>query len=246
MGMPIAESRRVRKRSSAPSRGRAGFTIVELLVTVAIVGIMAAAIAPSLTSARADGRQSDAALELVRLARFARARMLDTGTAQLLRFNASASGGLGRATVHGGMNNRCRHTPWSQALQGAWPMGAPGVRTGPGVLDMYVFNPTVIGSGNPKSGDVGRHVITLRVSQTPPSGNPTAYEEAYVCFEPSGRTYTALYSAAKADDVQPALQLQSWPVLFTIERRTGPNPEDKRGVDRHVVFPAGGAARVRL
>lgn len=248
--MPIAESQPVPRRTTASGRGREGFTVVELLVTVAIVGVMAAAIMPSLISARADGRQSDAAQELIRLARRARSHMLETGVAHLLRFTnqlANNGPGLGRVELYSGMTNRCRHTPWLQALEGGGALGIPAaLLSGTNVFDMALVNPKGIEGQAPKEGDAGRHVVTLRVSQQPTGVTLQAFAEMYICYEPSGQTYTAGYVTPRLAGTVPALQLQQWPVLFTIARKIGPSAGDARGVDRQVVFPPGGNARVRL
>jgi hypothetical protein len=115
--------------------------------------------------------------------------------------------------------------------------------SGANVLDMSQFNPTGIESEMPAADDDGRHVVTLRASHSPPGGATASFQEAYVCFEPSGQTYVAGYANPKQLGLQPALELQRWPLLFTIARTVD---AEAHGVDRQVVFPPGGSARVRL
>lgn len=59
-----------------PSRQRAGFTLIELMVVIAIIGISIIAFAPSISHSLADRRCATASMELVRLGRRARAESI--------------------------------------------------------------------------------------------------------------------------------------------------------------------------
>ena len=228
--------------SSARGRPRSAFTVLELMVVIVIIGVMAAAVIPALGEVRSDGRQSDAAHDIVRLGRRARALTMETGVAHLLRFqrgnNARGSFGLGRIELFAGMTNRCRQTPWQQAFD------APAdqvlgvdvtLREGADVLDMLSFNPTDQ-TTVPTAADAGRQIIRL----TARGGDQIADRPALqICYQPNGQTYE-LFSADTTGGV--ALTPQLRPITFTVTRTwNGGN----KGVAREVVFPVGGNARVR-
>ena len=64
-------------RPAPPSRRRArGFTLVELLLVVAVLGILAAAVTPAISTALAGGRLRTAARELAGAGRYARTMAL--------------------------------------------------------------------------------------------------------------------------------------------------------------------------
>jgi prepilin-type N-terminal cleavage/methylation domain-containing protein len=94
------------------SRSRDGFTLVELMVVVAIIAIMAAGIAPAITSALADGRAGNAAVDLVRLGGRARSETTFSGLAHVLSYMAGQNGGLGVVQLLRGVNNRCNSQTW--------------------------------------------------------------------------------------------------------------------------------------
>jgi len=75
-----------RKRSK-----RRAFTLVELLTVVALIGVWAAAAAPTLVATVADERVSAASRAVVGLYRAARARALGRGTAVLVRWDKNES-----------------------------------------------------------------------------------------------------------------------------------------------------------
>jgi len=76
-----------------------GFTITELLTVVALIGILAAAAAPSMVTYLRDRRVQDAARNVADLYRTARSRAMGRGSAMMVRWNGTA--GLPTATNPG-------------------------------------------------------------------------------------------------------------------------------------------------
>ncbi|MCA9618410.1 MAG: prepilin-type N-terminal cleavage/methylation domain-containing protein [Myxococcales bacterium] len=70
-----------------------GFTIVELLTVIAVIGILVAAAAPSFIHLLRDRRVDDAARTIADIYRTARARALGRGAAIVVQFDDSAAGG---------------------------------------------------------------------------------------------------------------------------------------------------------
>ncbi len=81
-----------------------GFTLMELMVAVAIVAITAAIALPSMGRARAEGKMNEIALDIVRVARQARAASAAYGRAHLLRFTGASNGAV---EVYRSTNNTC-------------------------------------------------------------------------------------------------------------------------------------------
>jgi prepilin-type N-terminal cleavage/methylation domain-containing protein len=203
----------------------AGFTIIEMMIVLCIVGVMAAAIAPSLGELLADNRQSSAAMDLVRLARQTRAQASTSGLAQLIRFRGgnddAGANGLGAITVYAGMNTKCMRTPWQLTLT-----PASGTGLGPSRLfHMGDYNPS---TGTPTANDLDRHVIAL--SARLDGGQPQV--DLRVCYQPNGEVYVGV----------PGLAVQTASVLFSITRTMD---RAARGRERQVILPVGGNARVR-
>jgi prepilin-type N-terminal cleavage/methylation domain-containing protein len=203
----------------------AGFSIVELLVSLVIIGIMSAAIAPSIGEVVADNRQAAASMDVVRLARKARALTLSTGNAYLLRYQAGQSG-LGVIDLFAGMNNKCLQTPWTQAFNAPANSRLRAIET----LDMAYYNPK---TGSPPTvDDTGRQVIAAVALV-----NAVTVTQVQICYQPDGEVYTLVPPATTL-----ARQQQALPVLVRLVRSINGTPH---GQNREIVFPAGGTARAR-
>src|SRR5690349_2448534 len=139
-----------------PGARRAGFTIMELMIVLVIIGIMAMTVAPSLSEVLTSNRQSSAAMDLVRFGRRVRSRAVSSGAAQLARFVKRDSNGLGRVELFTGINNKCMQTPWADAIAA-------------GAVRSQSFDMTDYNTGeDPKVDDEGRAVIELMARATDP------------------------------------------------------------------------------
>jgi len=211
-----------------------GFTLLELMVTVTVMGTMAALLAPGIGEFMADARAAGATEDLVRINRHVRARAQETGLAHLLVYSglAADSGGLGRIRVWEGMNNHCRQTPWPQTITGLDKDGHAPVD----VLDMQASSINPSGSSRGASiDDSDRQVIALRVS-----GAIGAPDGAVICFDASGATWQG---SGNSSAFGFAFTRQTQPITFTVTRKVNGTT---RGADRVVVFQPGGIARFRF
>src|SRR5688500_17355425 len=86
-----------------------GFTLMEMMVVVIIIGIIAALAAPTVGTAMADRRTNNAALDVVRLFREARADSIQYGRATVVDYNnLGTPGGVGaRMRVFRGITSTC-------------------------------------------------------------------------------------------------------------------------------------------
>ncbi len=202
--------------------------MIELMLVVMIIGVMAMLIGPGIGEFIADARAAGAAEELVRLQRYVRARVEETGLAHLMQYDGTASNNLGRITVWEGMNNHCTTTPWNVAITN----GAVRNQYPIEVFDMAAYNPTA--SGSPDAADHDRHVIRLTAKQN--NGTDTV-AAVNLCYQPSGLTLQGTTGA-------------SWTFLphkttikFSITRTVNSVPH---GMIREVLYPPGGNARLRI
>lgn len=201
----------------------AGFTLVEMMVVVAIIGVMATLVGPGLSEFMADSRASRAAEDLIRLVRHTQARVQHTRLAHLMLFEADHED-VGRVRVWEGMNDHCRTTPWKLAISGTVAQGHAPVD----VLDMVDYNS-------------GTRLITLTARKG--AGSTTAITNAAVCFQPNGQTLESL-----EDDTPDELTATTVATTFTQHRESYIFTvvlEDGR-LQREVLLPPGGTARMRL
>jgi len=135
-----------------------GFTLLELMVVVVIVGVVAALAAPQIGSALANRRTNELALEVVRIVRAGRSASVGQGRAYLMQVDPVAE----EITLYRGSTNRC--TP-----RASWAtITAPGCEGNPRCA-AYVAAPVV-----------GTSTYDYQVD----GGN----QRIDVCFEPSGIT----------------------------------------------------------
>jgi prepilin-type N-terminal cleavage/methylation domain-containing protein len=118
--------------SSLSPNNRAGFTLLEALVVVAIIGISAAIAAPALMEAMADRRAGEATHSLVRLGARARTEAMAYGRAHLIVYSNNANGS---ADLWRGNLNLCDGVNWTTIVAG----GCAGNRNCLERLDMAAY-----------------------------------------------------------------------------------------------------------
>ena len=218
-------------------RDRAGFTLIELMIVITIMGTMAAMIAPGVGEFIADSRAAAASEALVRISRHMQARTQQTGLAHLLVFSAGNNdgGGLGVVRVYEGMNNHCRQTPWEQTIQGTVENGHAPVD----VLDMSSgeYNPAPAGAA-PTIDDRDRQVISLRVT-----GSVGAPDAAVICLEPGGTVWEGAASTTAGAGFVFTKPPSRGAINFIVSRKMN---SAVRGVDRTVFFSTSGIARFKF
>ena len=150
-----------------------GFTLVELMVVVVIIGIMATVSVPPIVERLRNRRASQAAQELALLYRNARVRALGQGFSVLVRYTSTTGWevreampfgtGTGSCTLQ--MTTTCTSNPWAVAGTDYRVVG----RFTPSVYSGVAETVTVTGTGA---------VTTLDT-----------------CFTPRGRTFTRTNTA---------------------------------------------------
>lgn len=174
-------------------RREAGLTLLELMIVVAIIGVVAALAAPSVGAASGERKANELSLDIVRLARQGRSEAVGFGRAHLLRFNNAGNGSF---ELHRGTSNRCGSVPWATVT-------APGCTAENRLCRGWV--------DAAQRSTVGQQLRVLRVGG---GGNLD------VCFEPSGRVLWSADAGARFSDQSTDAFLQGG-VVFDIRRNDG-------------------------
>lgn len=146
--------------------GRQGFTLMEAMVVVAIIGISAAIAAPALTQAMANRRANEAQHELVRIGARARSESMAYGRAHLLTF---APGANGTVALWRGRSNLCNGNAWGTIMAAA---------------STCADNPSCVDAIAMSRYDVGSHSVVMEMT-----GGP------WLCFQPDGQVFAAAAGA---------------------------------------------------
>ena len=205
-------------------RGRAGFSLIELMVVVMIVSVVAALAIPTMSVARFDRRTYDDAGSVMMLFRSARSRAIARGSAVLI---AMTSGSSDRGTflmyeaVQQNANASGALSPVGTCKTSWTPLSAQNQNVL--LLDGVNLNgPLEVSAG-----------ITTQMSVYADAQTST-FSSGYICFTPLGRSYAATGVTTPVFDA--ALPTVN-PLEIRVQRSGG-------ATFRSVLVPPNGLARI--
>ncbi len=192
-----------------------GFTLMELMAVVAVIAISAMLAMPAIGAAVGEQRGANAAYEMVRMGRRARAESAAYGRAYQLSFTQVTGGGVGSINLYRGTSPRCNSNNWDAIKD----------------LGACHSNPMCVDQMDMRQFQTSEQEIQMR--------SPGLGAWIQLCFEPNG---VMSYRRARLRNfVSRNTNLIRGGARFCFQRFQG---GDRVGVGRWVIFPLGGDARL--
>lgn len=208
---------------------RRGFTLMELMVVVTIIGILAGLAMPSVFASLREMRASSARADVVRILNLGRAAARGTGKAHLLEFNAAAAQTRGQLAAYRSNGSSCANTDWPTIL--ARSNNCATFATASPADDDCIAR-----TAFPNLFEV-TNVYAIQLTEA-------THNLLYLCYEPGGRSFWS--NQASAASLQPAPPAASnGAFVFTLTTQRGGVGGPTVGVPRQILQPFGSTARVR-
>jgi Tfp pilus assembly protein FimT len=218
------------------ARTRAGYTLVELMMIVAIIGISTLVFTPGFSRAMADRRVSLAARELIRVGRRARADTFGYLRAHLLWINPSAR----TVQLLRGPTNSCTLVNWNE-VAGDCATTLSGTNQQRCAENLFLASM----SGSTRTISLFEETITSGSTTYSSVGRALCFQPSGVMMYGSGTSLTAAASATtlQRDNISGNGGVNGGFIFSLLDGDSAPSSGDTSKRVHRVLFPMGGSPR---
>jgi prepilin-type N-terminal cleavage/methylation domain-containing protein len=228
---PVCMSSRV--RASRQAKRARGFSLIELMVVIIIIGVVAALAAPTMAASRIDRNAYDDAGSIMQLLRAARTRAVARGGAVLVSMTFAGPTDRGTFSMFEAVQPNATGTGSARTPVSSCKAPTSWVPLGPANAGVVQLDGLNLNGALEQDFDIETE---LRVYNTDGSVSE-AVSGGFLCFTPLGRSYFVSGGAPTFDGALPSLT----PIEFRVTRMNAGVPV---GTIRSVLLPPNGAARV--